>query len=171
MAEKAKSKSTGKRGFGIGANIKHFTITAHETDGSPFADFWETFTFRADDGQEFSKRMHVVSATAEFAQGADVELKHSLHDAAWGKGNPAGDYIGRVVGACDGKGLVFFYIDQPVAEAEPWVGDVDQLAPFGTFAATILDSASEWNEHGQFVTLMLDISDTSSGTAINKQVD
>jgi hypothetical protein len=168
---KAKTKPAGKGEFGIGANTKRFTITAHEAEGSPFADFWETFTFRADDGQEFSKRMHNVSATAEFAEGADVELRRSLCAAAWGKGNVEGDYIGRVVGVNDDKGLAFFHVDQPAAEPEPWAGDVGQFSPFGTFRASILDSACEWNECGQFVTLMLDVSDTSSGMEINRQVE
>jgi hypothetical protein len=166
----SKAKPGGKREFGIGANIKHFTIVGHETDGSPFAEFFETFTFRADDGQEFSKRMHVVSATAEFAEGADVELKNALHNAAFGKGNIQEDFVGRVVGACDDKGLCFFDVGQPAAAPE-WIGDVDRLAPFGTFPAKVLDSSCEWNEHGQFVTLMLDITDCSGGMAINRQVN
>ncbi|MGY4371100.1 hypothetical protein ACVW1A_007165 [Bradyrhizobium sp. LB1.3] len=171
-ASKAKSKSAGKGDLGIGANIKHFTITAHETDGDVFADWYETFSFRADDGQEFSKRLHVVCAAAEFAEGADGELKHSLYLAAWGKGNPEGDYIvGRVVGVSDDKGLAFLSVGQPAAEPEPWIGDVGKFSPFGTFPATIKDSAFEWNEHGQFVTLMLDISDNSGGMKINRQVE
>jgi hypothetical protein len=154
---KAKSKSASRGDFGIGTNIKHFTITAHETDGSPFADFWETFTFRADDGQEFSKRMHTVSATAEFAEGVDVEQKRGLCLAAFGKGNVAGDYVGRVVGANDDKGLAFFYVGQPVAEPEPWTGDVGQFSPFGTFITKIISSRAEHNEHGHFVTVTLDV--------------
>jgi hypothetical protein len=114
----SKPKPGGKREFGIGANVKRFTITAHETDGSPFADFFETFTFRADDGQEFTKQMHVISATKDYGDGEDVELKHSLYIAAWGKGGVEGNYVGRVVGATDAKGLYFFNVGQPEEEVE-----------------------------------------------------
>lgn len=168
---KAKSKSTGKGDLGIGANIKRFTIIDHKTDGSPFTDFWETYTFRADDGHEFSRRMHIVSATAEFSEGADFELKRALYFAAWGRGNTQGDYIGRVVGASDDKGLAFFQVDQPVAEPDTWVGDVDKFAPFGTFPCTILDSGVERNECGNFVTLMLDVSDRQTNHTFDLETE
>jgi len=165
----SKAKPGGKCEFGIGANIKRYTITDYQTEGSPFADFFETFTFRADDGHEFTKQMHVISATKDYGEGEDVELKHSLYVAAWGKDGVEGNYVGRVVGATDAKGLCFFNVGQPATVPEPWVGDVDKLAPFGTFSATFLDSAVEWNESGQFVTLMLELVDNSSGLEIVRQ--
>lgn len=172
--ERAKAKSAGRGEFGVGANIKHFTITAHESDGDVFADWYETFAFRANDGQEFTKRMHVVCASAEFGEGKDRELRNELRKAAFGKGNDEGKYVGRVVGITDVRGLAFFNVGQPALQGQPepelWIGDVDKFAPFGTFPAKVLDSACDWNENGQFVTLLLDITDCAGGMEINRQV-
>jgi hypothetical protein len=155
-----RAKSSSKGQLGVGDNIKHFTITAHETEGSPFAEFFETFTFRAEDGQEFSKRMHTVSAVSEFGEGVDTATRNELYRAAFGKGNPEGEYVGRVIGVSEQDGqMAFWYLpdeNRPV-EPEPWVGDVSQFSPFGTFATKIVSSRAEHNEHGHFVTVTLEV--------------
>lgn len=164
---KSKSKATKPAGLGIGKEIKLFTITDFKYDGDPFGSYFETLTFRAEDGQEFTRRLHVVQSDAEFGEGADAETRNQIAAAAFGKGNQIEEWVGRVVGVTDAEGLAFHHVAQP----EPWVGDVDRFAPFGTFSTKIIDSDADHNEHGHFVTLMLEVSDTSGGMEIIRQVN
>jgi hypothetical protein len=59
----------------------------------------------------------------------------------------------------------------PAPEPDPWAGDVDKSAPIGTFLAIIGDSSVDWNEYGRFLTLMLDLSDTSGGEEIVRKIN
>jgi hypothetical protein len=59
----------------------------------------------------------------------------------------------------------------PAPELDPWAGDVDKFAPIGTFISIIEDSSVDWNEYGRFLTLMLDLSDTSGEMEIHRQVE
>jgi hypothetical protein len=103
-----KAKPTAKHPkLGIGSNIKHFTITAYETEGSPFADWFEIFTFQAEDGHEFTQRLHVLKTGAEDAP--DQSLRHELYCAAFGRGKPEGNYVGRVIGVTEEKGELVFW--------------------------------------------------------------
>lgn len=82
--------------------IRNFTIIAHTTDGLPFGDFFESFTFRAEDGEEFTQRLHVLKNGAKSADEApDHQRKLEICRAAFGKGNPEGEYVGRVIGLDD----------------------------------------------------------------------
>jgi hypothetical protein len=157
--EKArKSKSAGKGKLGLGDDIKQFTITAYKSEGDVFTNFYETFTFRADDGQEFTERMHVVCASADYGAGKDRDLRSELYNAAFGNGNPEGDYIGRVVGVNEPEGRMGFWnLPDENPPAEPWTGDVSQLSPFGTFTTKIISSRAEHNEHGHFLTVTLEV--------------
>jgi hypothetical protein len=120
---KSKSKATKSAGLGLGYNIKYFTITAHKTEGNPFKSFWETFTFRAEDGHEFTQRLHTIQADADFGEGADVATRNEIIRAAFGKGNPIGDFVGRVIGINEEAGKMMFWHlpdeNLPLEELEP----------------------------------------------------
>ncbi|MBB4364247.1 hypothetical protein GGD65_005305 [Bradyrhizobium sp. CIR18] len=93
-------------------------------EGSPFADWFETFTFRSEDRHEFTRRLHVLKANTQSADDApDYYLKQEIARAAFGKGNPIKDWVGRIIGVTEEKGeLVFWYLpdeNPPPDEPEP----------------------------------------------------
>ncbi|MCK1275876.1 hypothetical protein IVB46_11600 [Bradyrhizobium sp. 61] len=123
-AKQAKPKAAKQPSLGLGINIKRYTITAHETEGSAFADYWETFTFRRhDDGYEFTQRMYVLKADADADEAPDFYRKMELIKGTFGKGNPAGKWVGRVLGINEGEegDLGFHYLpdENPPAAPEP----------------------------------------------------
>jgi hypothetical protein len=92
--EKAgKLKADTKTGRGIGLDFRPLTIIDHRIEENPLGDF-ETFTFLAEDGTKFTERMHIYAGQDE---GPDYYSKEWLESAAFGRGNPEGDFIGRVV--------------------------------------------------------------------------
>jgi hypothetical protein len=102
-------------------NIRRYRITDYQTEGSPFADWYEIFTFEGEDGtMPFTQRMHVLKSGTENADDApDYYAKHQLCRAAFGKGNPEGDYIGRIVGVNSDKGGIMFHHLPDVIQPEP----------------------------------------------------
>ncbi|OSJ19776.1 hypothetical protein BST63_19665 [Bradyrhizobium canariense] len=124
-AKATKPKAAKPARLGLGINIKRYTITAYKNEGSPFADYWETFTFRRhDDGFEFTQRMHVLKVDADVDEAPDFYRKVELIKGAFGKGNPAGEWVGRVLGINEGEedGLGFHYLPEenpPLPEPAP----------------------------------------------------
>jgi hypothetical protein len=104
-----------------GINIRRYRITDYQTEGSPFADFFEIFTFEGEDGtMPFTHRLHVLKLDTENADDApDYYAKHQLCRAAFGKGNPEGDYIGRVIGMNSDKDGIMFHHLPDVIQPEP----------------------------------------------------
>jgi hypothetical protein len=102
-------------------NIRRYRITDYQTEGSPFADWYEIFTFEGEDGtMPFTQRMHVLKSGTENADDApDYYAKHQLCRAAFGKGNPEGDYIGRVIGMNSDKSGIMFHHLPDVIQPEP----------------------------------------------------
>lgn len=166
---KAKAKAKAKPTKGT---MQPMAIVDVREEGSPFANWFVTVKLQASDGQQIERQFHVSDSAKDYGDGPDADIYRELMKAA-GDNGLRGAHVG--VTETGGK-LTFHNIGQPAhaqptAEPEPWVGDVDRFAPFGTFSATFLDSAVDWNENGQFVTLMLEISDTSGGTEITRQVN
>jgi hypothetical protein len=111
-SSKAK-QATGKPAkarHGIGHKMKRYTIVDVAEEGSVFGSYFLTFTFRAGEGEhEFTQRLHVVQADAEFAEGADTAEYRELCTAAFGKGKPEGNYLGRVIGINEGNDRVWYH--------------------------------------------------------------
>ncbi|MET4722039.1 hypothetical protein ABIF63_006145 [Bradyrhizobium japonicum] len=120
---KAKPKATKPA-----SEIRRYAITARVEEGSPFKSYFETFTFRAlDGGHEFSRRLHVMQADAEYAEGADAAEYRELCRATFGEEhgilNPVGEWIGRIIGISEeaGESVLWHLPDEnePPDEPEP----------------------------------------------------
>ncbi|GAB1717535.1 MAG: hypothetical protein NTAFB05_25770 [Nitrobacter sp.] len=110
---RAKPASTTKSAtHGIGANIKHFSVTGYTEEGSPFSDWFATVSFQADDGTAFSQRFHALSIDGD---GPDLDAYNAMAKAVFGKGNPVEDWVGRRVGVTDDKGLEFWWLPPEVS--------------------------------------------------------
>jgi hypothetical protein len=161
---KASSKSTN-------GTMVPMTIVDVKEVGDVFSNLFVSITLKDDAGATIQKQLHAFDVNADAGRGPDVDSYFELQRAVCD-----GALLGSRVGVKQSKGVLSFHdIGQPAPKPEPepnpWVGDVGQFSPFGTFPTTILDSAYEWNEHGQLVTLMLDITDNSGGMEITRQVD
>jgi hypothetical protein len=115
------TKPTGEASRGLNLNIKRFKITDHQTEGSAFSDFYEIFTFEGEDGSQFTERMHVLKADTLNADDApDYYLSKKLGQAAFGRGNPIGEWVGRVVGINgDSDGIMFHHLPEENVAPEP----------------------------------------------------
>ncbi|UPU00208.1 hypothetical protein J4G48_0020210 [Bradyrhizobium barranii subsp. apii] len=117
-------------------DFKKFTITDYQEDGSWFGTMHINLTFRAVDGEhEFTRRLHVLQANADFGEGADKAEFNEIHHAAFGKGEPTGKWVGRVLGL-DGTGWWGCPDDNPepeepeplpAPEPKPWT-EADEAA-------------------------------------------
>lgn len=93
--------------------IKHFMIVDFAEEGSPFTDWFVTAGFRAEDGEEFTRRLHVMHHGDD---AADREAYDQLCSAAFGKGAPIDTWEGAWLGYNDAG---FWYLPPQVRPAPP----------------------------------------------------
>ncbi|TAI66578.1 hypothetical protein CWO89_07235 [Bradyrhizobium sp. Leo170] len=137
-----------------GSDIRRYTIVERVDEGSPFKSYFETFTFRALDGEhEFTRRLHVVQADAEYAEGADAAEYRELCRDAFGEEhgivNPIGEWIGRIIGISEeaGESVLWHLPDEnePPDEPEPAPGsEPEHRAPAVTLPAPLPPRPGDW---------------------------
>lgn len=103
---RAKPKPRKPTPLGLGDDIKNFTVVDYKEDGNWFSDMRVKIRLKANDGQELERRYHVVTTNGP---GTDQDAYNEIMRAAFGEGNPRGEFVGRVIGVNEEDGEPVFW--------------------------------------------------------------